>query len=352
MRARVLTKSEYIRWDEFVMRHEFGTIHQLSVWGEFQAGVAGRGPFWVVVLESGERIVGGCLVVRHAMPRGMCWLYGSRGPLLDYSSDEGVTGMEVLKDEVAKIAAREKAVFLRIDPAVRVGEGGGVDNEFKRKFSGLGFRAIKEGFQPQHSLAVDLLGSEDEILAQMKQKGRYNIRLAEKKGVKIVRSAGGDSDLAANVSEFYRLLTETTERDGFSGHKEGYYLRMLEVLGDKAALYLAEWEGKVIAGAIVTYFGDVATYYYGVSSNEFRSVMAPYLLHWEAMKEAKGRGFEWYDLFGIAPAGEEKGHSWEGVTEFKRKFGGQDLSYIRPMEMAFRRVVYQIYRGYKKVKGK
>ncbi len=350
MRARVLTKSEYIRWDEFVMRHELGTIHQLSVWGEFQSGVAGRGPFWIVVLENGERIVGGCLVVRHALPRGMCWLYGSRGPLLDYTDVDCEAQMGVLTDEIRKIAQREKAVFWRIDPAVRVGEKGGGDNEFQKKFSELGFRAIKEGFQPQHSLAVDLRGSEEEILAQMKQKGRYNIRLAEKKGVKILRSS--EADLAANVSEFYRLLTETTERDGFSGHKEGYYLRMLEVLGDKADLYLAEWEGKVIAGAIVTYFGDVATYYYGVSSNEFRSVMAPYSLHWEAMKEAKGRGFEWYDLFGIAPAGEEKGHSWEGVTEFKRKFGGQDLSYVQPMEMAFRRVIYQLYRGYKKMKGK
>lgn len=351
MIARVLKKSEFGLWDEFVKKHHLGMIQQLSAWGEFQAQVEGRGPFWIVVLESGGEVVGGCLVVRHALPKALCWLYGSRGPILDYGDVDCEAMMEILTAEVRKIADREKAVFWRIDPPVKVGFEG-----YFGEMRKVGFRVSSGGFQPQHTLMVDLRGTEADILAQMKQKGRYNIRLAEKKGVRIFKST--PEDMEVNVGEFYRLLTETTERDGFSGHKEAYYLNMLRGLGAGAGpgvagadLYLAEFEGKVIAGAIVTYFGKVATYYYGVSSNEFRNLMAPYLLHWEIMKEAKGRGFEWYDLFGIAPAGGEKGHAWEGVTEFKRKFGGVEVDYVQPMEMAFRRVLYALYRGYKRVRG-
>lgn len=319
MKSRILEKSEEGKWDAFVEKHPNGSLNQMSKWGRFQSSVDGRGPYWIVVVEDDGRIVGGSLVVRHGLPKGMCWLYAVRGPLLD---DER---MEQWLGGLRPIAKKEKAVFLRSDPLSGM--------RFK------GFREIEEGFQPQHTLIVDLNQSEAEILEQMKQKGRYNIRLAEKKGVQIEQST--------KVEEFYRLLMETTTRDGFSGHKLEYYRDMLEKLGDSADLYVAKYQGEVVSAAIVTYFDKVATYYYGVSGNQHRNVMAPYLLHWEIIKKAKNRGYEAYDLFGIAPAGREKGHAWEGVTEFKRKFGGSEVSYARPQEMVFSWFWYLIYRTYK-----
>ncbi len=125
---------------------------------------------------------------------------------------------------------------------------------------------------------------------------------------------------------------------------------MLDVLGDSAKLYVAKYNGEVISAAIVTYFGKVATYYYGVSSNSHRNVMAPYLLHWEIMRQAKKKGYTSYDLFGIAPTGKEKGHIWEGVTAFKRKFGGSEVSYALPQELVFNRIWYFIYRVYKAIR--
>lgn len=270
------------------------------------------------------------------------------------------------------------------------------------------FRQNIPGFQPDHTLILDLTKSENEILAQMKPKGRYNIKLAEKKGVTIREVR------ASAIATFHQILTETTSRDGFHGHNQEFYENMMKSLSGQAlrnsppaathpptaCLYFAEYEGKVIAGALNTNYKDTATYYYGASSNNYRNVMAPYLLHWHAIKEAKAAGYKFYDFFGIAPTHEQSEcasqevprhsivadpkrptpqltpaaslsaepastshpaaslladraptpHPWAGVTEFKKKFGGAEISYRKPQEYVFKKALYLLYRAYKKLK--
>jgi len=193
-----------------------------------------------------------------------------------------------------------------------------------------------------------LNADEADILAQMKQKGRYNIKLAEKKGVLIREADPKAKAFNKDIDDFYQLLRQTTERDAFSGHDKEYYHNMVNTLGasGKAKLYLAEYEKEVIAGMIATHFKDVATYYYGASGNKHRNVMAPYLLQWHAMREAKKAGFHFYDFLGIAPAGFKK-HAWAGVTEFKNKFGGEEVAFEPAKEYAFKPFLYWLYRLYK-----
>lgn len=328
MKVRILKEEEFGRWDDFVREQEGGCLQQLSVWGKFW----GRGKFFVVGVFEGEVLVGGCLVVKRSLPLGLCWFYGSRGPIVrEEIKDKREKMVGVLREFLGGVAGRERAVFLRIDPGVLKEE----------EFLAEGFKFIVEGFYPQTTLMVDLSLSEEEILAGMKQKGRYNVRLAEKKGVVVRRDDSA-------VGEFYRLLLETTERDGFAAHDRAYYERMVKDLGENAGLYVAEFEGEVLAAAIVTFYGEVATYYYGVSGNRHRELMAPYLLHFEIMREAKAKGFKVYDLFGIAPLGAEEGHSWEGVTRFKRQFGGVEVEYGRPQEFGFKRFWYWVYRVWKR----
>ena len=539
-----------------------GAIEQTYEWGVFQSKVPGRGKFWALGVENSRcatpdedgkvadeateelvnptrvglttdkndvtkrhqdrgKILTSALIVRHRLPLGLCWLYISRGPIFRAkAAEEGekvagglsaVGGSEkspenerqeifqVLFNEIKKIARRERAVFLRIEP----GEGERVEDtvpaegsqmvikaaalsqaavsqaktpaengqmkdsqatitqttvskehpwagvtQFKMKFGGEvwryepaveyvfrsgwykamlavkrmkgnltmsndqsqrlnqaessvmlrqaqhdksfwrrnGFKEAHASYQPEWTLKVDLSASEEQILKQMKPKGRYNIKVAGKKGVEVWRNdpakrdeggapagrqgtmhkaqlmtnvKGGRAEkegetenggsrkkektLEWGVGEFYRLLRETTERDQFHGHGEQFYRDMLGVLGNKesggsldprsgsrcatpvgndkargndmlrqaqhdrenpmAKLYLAEYQNEIIAGVIVTFCGDIATYYYGASGNKHRNVMAPYLLQWEAMKEAKKRGCKWYDFLGIAPGG-------------------------------------------------
>lgn len=338
MKVRFLKEEEFAQWDQLVANHELGNIQQTSAWGKFQEVVAGRGKFWILGVMNGADLVGGALVVRHMLPKEKSWLYMPRGPLLNFEDAPLChSAMAQFVESLKATAKKENAIFLRMDPAILAGK--------EREYHD--FREIKSGHQPQDTLMVNLSGSEEKILEQMKQKGRYNIKLATKKKVVVKSWKTGDDGWTEAVEKFYALLLETTKRDGFRGHDRSYYNKMMKFLGDKASLYLAEHDGEVLAGAINTYFGKVATYYYGVSSNHKRNLMAPYLLHWQAMKDAKRDGFEWYDLFGIAPKGKEKGHAWEGVTSFKRKFGGKYRSYVKPQEYAFKELWYWAYRFYK-----
>lgn len=345
MKARILEKSHKHLWDEFLKSHPLANIHQSSAWGHFQEKIPQRGKYWIIVLEnSGKstRILGGTMLIRHKLPKGFCWLYAARGPLLNYNSKNSQKQIDELLSAIKPIAKQEKAIFLRIDPPIQKNS----KTEDKKHFAKLNFKnfhTVNYGFQPEHTLILDISKKEEEILAQMKPKGRYNIRLAEKRGVKARE--------ADSVSAFYKILLETTKRDAFHSHNKDFYRNMLETLipSKNAALYLAEYENKIIGGIIVTFFNNTATYYFGASSNEYRNVMAPYLLQWRAIKEAKNRGLKYYDFLGIAPLS-AKNHPWQGVSEFKKKFGGQEISYVKPQEFAFKKPLYWLYRIYKWIK--
>lgn len=329
-------------------------IHQLSSWGEFQASKGEEWNFWIVGLFFDDKIVGGALVLRRSLPFGKSWVYIPKGPLLEYESENAAKAVRILLEEIRKLGKREKTVFLRLEPGlIQNGpQSFGVHVSFN--WNSFGFRPAHAHYQPEHTLIVDLKPSEADILAQMKSKGRYNIKLAEKKGVKVLL-AGVDITKDKAVTEFHHLLRETTERDGFSGHPKKYYTDMLEILGDDLVrLYLAEFEGKIIAGIVVTFYKDLAIYYFGASSSEYRNVMAPYLLQWEAMEEAKRRGVRWYDFLGTAPlVGSDAGfeydvkHSWAGVTGFKLKFGGEKVDFYPGMELVLNRFFYWLMRARK-----
>lgn len=355
MQARILNLAEEHLWEEFVQSHPLGTIHQTPEWGHFQAKISGRGKYWIIVLtESSQnnsgssqapKILAGTLLIRHQLPKGYCWLYAPRGPLLNYDSKNNYATaknqMDVLLSEIKQIARQEKAIFLRIDPLIRLNPQ---STDGQIHFSH--FRQNISGFQPDHTLVLDLTKSEQEVLAQMKPKGRYNIKLAEKKGI-IIRKSFDSTQFEKDLKTFYQILTETTSRDGFHAHDPQFYKDMLESLQTFSALYLAEYNNQAIAACLNTFYKDTATYYYGASSNANRNLMAPYLLHWQAIKDAKQKGYKFYDFFGIAPKDGKK-HQWAGVTEFKKKFGGTEISWQKPQELPFKKSLYFLYRAYKK----
>jgi len=336
MEARILNKAEEKKWDNFIATHPLSTIHQFSYWGHFQEKISERGKYWIVVLEEKGKIIGGTMLIRHKIKKGYTWLYSARGPLLDYSSDDLQKQIDELLNVIKKIAKEEKSIFIRIDPPLTS------DKQIRLK----GFKKA-HGFQPEHTLIINLDLSEDEILAQMKQKGRYNIRLAEKKGVTVrISDPQNKGQFEKDIHRHFEILQETTSRDGFHGHDENFYKTMVETLYPSGKLYLAEFEGEILAGIIVTFFKDTAIYYYGASGNIHRELMAPYLLQWQAIKDTKSQGFKYYDFLGIAPAN-AKNHPWLGVTEFKKKFGGNEVSYLPPMEFSFKKLFHLGYRLYK-----
>ena len=186
--------------------------------------------------------------------------------------------------------------------------------------------------QPPDTTVLDLTQSEDDILANMHSKWRYNIRLSEKKGVVIHKYDGSVLNLSEKIDTFYRLTQETILRDGNSCHSKEYYLDLLKSSAQYLAdgkdvplvnLYIAEHENDEI-GAIITLFSkDEAVYLYGASSNLKRNLMPNYLLQWTAIKDAKNYGSKTYDFYGISPEEKNQNHPMHGLYMFKTNFGGK-----------------------------
>jgi len=281
-------------------------IEQTKNWAEFRKSAKGE-DFYEI---------DGTFIQKMSLPFGKCWLYVNRGPIINLD----------------KLAKRENAVFARFEHPYQKSENHKFEKNLKNAHA---------HYQPETTLVIDLTKSNEEILAQMKPKGRYNIKLAQKKEVQIREEPKAD--------EFYELLQETTSRDKFHGHNKDFYQKMIDMVDD-AKLYIAEYQGEPIAGLIATFYKDTATYYYGASSNKHRNVMAPYLLQWHAICEAKSKGCNYYDFLGIAPEG-AKNHPWQGVTAFKRKFGGEVVEYANYKERIYQPFWYWVMRIIKKLRG-
>ena len=211
----------------------------------------------------------------------------------------------------------------------------------------MGFEASPQSIQPRRTILVDLQDDADALLKRMKQKTRYNIRLAGRKGVTV--RAGGEADLP----EFYDLMETTAERDGFGIHSRAYYDtgHRLFVPQGRGCLLLAEHEGRLLAGLVVLAMGDTACYMYGASSSEGRNLMPTYLLQWESMLWAKEQGCLTYDLWGVPDEDEdtleaeftERSDGLWGVYRFKRGFGGRLVRTVGAWDLVYAPLRYRSY---------
>jgi peptidoglycan pentaglycine glycine transferase (the first glycine) len=323
------------KYRDFLASCPLATLQQSFAWADFQHKVPGRSTaFALAVCDEKEELAVTAIVTKMHLPFKRSYYYIQRGPLVRSDLPEIETAVKLLFQEIAQRAKQDKVVFLRIDPPFSFGAS--KINALADFYHTLGFHKAHSNFFPEHTLLVNLSKPKSEILAQMKQKGRYNIHLAEKKGVTVYQSTD-----AHEIEYFWKLLQATTVRTGFHGHGKQFYKDMLETLSKYrfAELLLAEYGGQVIAANLMTYFKDTATYYYGASSNQHRNVMSPYLLQWKAMELAKQKGMKFYDLLGIAPEGVTD-HPWAGVTGFKLKFGGTRIQYLPAQEFVYDKKTY------------
>ncbi len=235
--------------------------------------------------------------------------------------------------DLKKLAKEERSSFIRISQNLEIW------SEKEIYFSWTKFKAVWDIF-PKFSLIIDLKKSEDEILMEMKQKWRYNIRLAQKKWVKILEEK--DPEKAAEI--FYNLASETTERDWFSGHQKEVYQAMIESLWKKIKVYIWYFEDQPICAWIFTFSWDTAIYYYWASSNSHRNLMAPYFLQWNAIVEAKKLWFKRYDFLWIAWDEKNKKDPWYWITSFKMKFWGEKVEYLDWFDIPVNYFKYFLYR--------
>lgn len=326
--------SDQSQWDGFLLNHGAHLLQSWQ-WGELQRRCGRR--VWRLAVVADGRFLAAAQIIKYDLPLSKSYLYCPRGPVGE--SKLNVESYKLLFKKISKIVRPRDAIFLRVDSEVER------RSKFTNALREIGFKMGKRQTQPQDTLFLDLTKSEEDLLADMHHKARYNIRLAGRKKVTIRQS----TDLV-DVDKFYTLMKATTERDQFSAHPLEYYRKQVAVLGqnDLVKLFLAEHKGEVIAVAIVSFYADRAVYLHGASSYEHRKLMAPYSLQWEAIREARQRGLKYYDFGGIAPADADKNHPWSGITRFKRGFGGEEKNWAGVMELPYQSSWYWGYNLFRK----
>ncbi len=258
--------------------------------------------------------------------------------------ESGIGLKKILKSLLTK--AREmQSGWIRIEP-----ESEEMLSAIRNAVSGVRIVKAPHDMQPRETFVVDLSPSEEELFAGMKPKTRYNVRVAEKRGVNVAVSTE-----RRYADAFIRLVTGTADRKGIVPHPKGYYEAMCEtLLGENGKIFAGEKDGEIIAANLVVFHGDTATYLHGGSDEVFRADMAPFLLQWEAMREAKRRGCAWYDFGGVNMAELEASEGkWFGITRFKIGFSPETQTTVYPgaydiVLSPFRYTVYRVLQGMKK----
>lgn len=203
----------------------------------------------------------------------------------------------------------------------------------------LGLVKSFEEVQPEHRQWLDLSLDEAALKQQMHPKGRYNLNLAERHGLTINRGISPEL-----TSQFYKLYQQTAQRTDFRGRNEPYFQALVRALGTEncGEVIVVSKDGRPLAAGIFSYTsGGAADYLYGGSGPE-RQLMAPYLLHWTAILEAKRRGCLIYDLLAIAPP-DRPNHSYAGITRFKQQFGGRSVRLLGSWDLVNRPMRYKLY---------
>jgi lipid II:glycine glycyltransferase (peptidoglycan interpeptide bridge formation enzyme) len=366
-------------WNSIIAKLPNPHFLQTYEWGQVKAKY-GWSPLYAVWTENQFSVISDQLsvpdncvaaalilkrqIIRNGFAARLSVLYSPKGPLLDWTNES--LRHRVLTD-LQSYAKKQGAIFLKMDPDVVLGTGipkseedildnGGqaVMSELKRR----GWEYSSDQIQFKNTVVIDLSPTEEEMLVRMKQKTRYNIRLAEKKGVSL--RVGTPDDLGM----LYKMYAETSVRDGFVIRDEGYYKTVWELFmaGNQfsnspistlqspvtnyhlphAEPLIADVNNEPIAAIFVFYFVGCAYYVYGMSRNAHREKMPTYLLQWEAMKRAKAKGCTVYDLWGAPEAFDESDSMW-GVYRFKEGLGGQVVRTLGAYDFAPSPLWYKMY---------
>lgn len=344
---RELGPGEESAWDTFVSGAPNGHILQSWAWGEFKRAY-GWQPVRLALSIDGEILAGAQVLIRSIA--GFSLPYVPRGPIVAADRSELYTH---LLEALHRLSKQRHGVFLKLEPNELAG------SPVEPILRSNGFLRSPHTVQARATLHIPLDGGEEAVLARMKGKTRYNVRLAERRGVQI-RAASGPEDMA----RFHELMVETGDRDGFPVRSRAYYRDVLEAFRSRGQgeLLLAEFNNVIVAGIMVFAYGAEGIYMYGASSNEHRREMPTYLLQWRAIQWCLEHGCSRYDMWGIPEQvadGTDEREALEdknvrtglwGVYRFKQGFGGEHSRYTGAYDYPYNRPLYLLWSHLRKSK--
>ena len=341
---QIIEITDKFQWENFVHQNKESTFLQSWNWGEFNKNTGEK--IWRLgVFDSGE-LLAVMLVIKVNAKRGS-FLFVPQGPILIESRilnfEFGI--LEKLFDYLKDLGEKEKVGFVRISPILENSE------ENLEIFKQAGFKnAPIHMMHPELTWILDITKNEDEILKGMRKTHRNLTRRAVKDGVEIIKSTE-----EKYLKAFYDIHTETVKRHKFVPFAYEYIKNEIEAFreNDQIEIFSAIYDGKIISSAIVVYYGNQAFYHHGASSSEYMKIPSSYLNLFEAIKEAKTRGKEIFNFYGIVE--NKPKHPWSGLSKFKKGFGGyqkkllhcQDLSLNQKYLLTyFIETLRKIKRGY------
>lgn len=331
-------------WDDFVANHPHGSLLQTTNWARLKNRF-GWSSERVWLKRDGSLVAGAQILYRSAGLGIFKIGYVPHGPLVDWADDKQV---EVLLSQIDESAYKNGAGIVKIEPLLWQNElTAGRWEEICRHNNLI---ITEDTIQPPRTVIVDIRPPEDEILARMKSKTRYNIRLAARKDVVVREGTGQD------LNAFVDLMNITGQRDNFGTHSPEYYATVYSFFApENAVLLIAEYEEKPLAAAMITALGDTAVYLYGASSNEERNRMPAYAVQWAAMRWARERGCTRYDLWGVPDADlqeleanftERRDGLWP-VYRAKRGYGGRVQRTVGAVDRVYNDRLYRLYNWYR-----
>ena len=310
-----IEKAEFTGFSGFFGKKSF---LQSSFWGFVQESY-GRKCHYVSIKIS-DKIVALALIVEISfLANKFKYWYFPRGPI--FKSDLEVESKKKILNLLKLEAKKKRVVFLRLEFA---------DHTLSKD----NFLKKTKDVQPSKTVFIDLKKDLSEILADMKQKTRYNIRLAEKKGVLI----GEESNKEKAFANFWDLIRQTAVRDNFSIHDRDYYYNLIKSGDKNIKIFEASYENQIIASGIFCFHDNCVSYLHGASSDNQRNIMSPYLLHFYLIKLSKELGFSFYDFYGVDD------FKWPGVSRFKKGFGGEMFGYPGTFDLIVNNFLYLFYK--------
>ena len=343
-------------WNNFLELFPNHHLLQTSQWAEVKYK-SGWNVKWVID-QADNMQIGAQLLFKRIFP-GINMAYIPKGPVYDFTKQAYPPEWFTFWQQVDQICQENSAFMLKVEPDFWIKSESLAEDSLsdvsgdaitqiipEAKNPPNGFISSSQSIQPMRSLVIDIRSGEDVILSRMKQKTRYNIKLALKRGV-IVKTSN-------DIESFSKIMNVTGNRDGFGVHDHQYYKSVYQIFNprNECQLLTAEYQGETLASIMVFTQGKRAWYLYGASSNEKRELMPTYILQWEAIRWARKRGCIEYDLWGVPDADltqleenftQRNDNLW-GVYRFKRGFGGELKQAAGPWDRVYKPTLYKLYR--------